>query len=252
MKALVFNIRLNSLYSIRIPFTWQSALTYPVLPPSAVIGMLANALQRYNNDKHPLEYLELIEDKTLWAGSRLLTPCVIKSYTTSAIVKWQDTIPGKFTNALGRQFAYARQLQILAIFKDESLLDDLIRALKRTPLTCGDTESSITIDDEVFIEDASTVEDKVIKTEYPFPFNKDTKVKEGKGRIYLLHERCKKKNTNFPLRAYLVPIEEREGILYPSSLEIERTSEKFLKVSNVGNVVLQELSEGEKTKKRKK
>ncbi|MGQ9510246.1 MAG: CRISPR-associated protein Cas5, partial [Thermodesulfobacteriota bacterium] len=53
MKALVFDIRVNSLYSIRIPFTWQSALTYPVLPPSAVIGMLANALQRYKNDKHP-------------------------------------------------------------------------------------------------------------------------------------------------------------------------------------------------------
>lgn len=252
MKALVFNIRLNSLYSIRIPFTWQSALTYPVLPPSAVIGMLANALQRYKSDKHPLEYLELIEDKTLWAGSRLLTPCVIKSYTTSAIVKWEDTLSGKFTNALGRQFAYSRKLQILAIFKDESLLDDLIRALKRTPLTCGDSESLVTIDNEVFIEDVSPVEDEVIITEYPFPFNKDTKVKEGKGRIYLLHERCKKKNTNFPLRAYLVPIEEREGILYPSSLEIERTSEKFLKVSNVGNVVLQELSEGEKTKKRKK
>lgn len=47
-------------------------------------------------------------------------PGVIKSYTTSAIVKWQDTIPGKFTNALGRQFAYARKLQILAIFKDQN------------------------------------------------------------------------------------------------------------------------------------
>lgn len=242
MKALVFNIRLNSLYSIRIPFTWQSALTYPVLPPSAVIGMLANALQRYKNDKHPLEYLELIEDKTLWAGSRLLTPCVIKSYTTSAIVKWEDTLPWKFTNALGRQFAYARQLQILTIFKDESLLDDLIGALKRTPLTCGDSESLVTIDNKVCIEDVTSVEDEVIITEYPFPFSKDTKVKEGKGRIYLLHERCKKKDANFPLRAYLIPVEEREGILYPSSLEIERTSEKFLKVSNVGYVVVQGLT----------
>uniref|UniRef100_A0A7V3ZSH6 CRISPR-associated protein Cas5 n=1 Tax=candidate division WOR-3 bacterium TaxID=2052148 RepID=A0A7V3ZSH6_UNCW3 len=242
MKALVFNIRLNSLYSIRIPFTWQSALTYPVLPPSAVIGMLSNALQRYKNDKHPLEYLELIEDKTLWAGSRLLTPCVIKSYTTSTIVKWEDTHPWKFTNVLDRQFAYSRQLQVLTIFKDDSFIDDLIRALKRTPLTCGDSESLITIDNEVFIKDVFEVKDEIIITEYPLPFNKNTKVKGGKGRFYLMHERCKKEDTNFPLRAYLIPVEEREGILYPSSFEIERTSEKFFKVSNVGYVVIQELT----------
>ena len=110
MKALVFVIRLNSLYSIRVPFTWQSALTYPILPPSSVIGMLANALQRCRNDKHPLEYLDFIENEVLWAGSRLLTPCIIKSYITSAIVKWEDNLGGKFTNALGRQFAYSKKL----------------------------------------------------------------------------------------------------------------------------------------------
>jgi len=125
MKALVFDIRVNSLYSIRIPFTWQSALTYPVLPPSAVIGMLANALQRQKNNKHPLEYLDLIENDLLWAGSRLLTPCVIKSYITSAIVKWEDTLGGKFTNALGRQYAYSKKLQIAAIFKNEMPLNDI-------------------------------------------------------------------------------------------------------------------------------
>ncbi len=109
MKAIVFSIRLNSLYSIRIPFTWQSALSYPLPPPSSIIGMLANALQRYKNNRHPLEYLTMIEDDLLWAGSRLLSPCVIKSYTTSAIVKWEDKIGGKFTNALGKQFAYSRK-----------------------------------------------------------------------------------------------------------------------------------------------
>ncbi|MFN3740593.1 MAG: CRISPR-associated protein Cas5, partial [Thermodesulfovibrionales bacterium] len=122
----MFNIRVNSLYSIRIPFTWQSALTYPVLPPSAVIGMLANALQRYKNDKHPLEYLDMIENEILWAGSRLFTPCVIKSYTTSAIVKWEDTLGGKFTNAMGRQYAYSKNLQIAAIFKKGWDINDIV------------------------------------------------------------------------------------------------------------------------------
>jgi CRISPR-associated Cas5-like protein len=152
MKALVFHIRLNSLYSIRIPFTWQSALTYPVPPPSAVIGMLANALQRYKNDRHPLQYLEKIENELIWAGSKLLSPCIIKSYTTSAIVKWDDTMPWKFTNAIGRQFAYAQQIQIATIFKDESIVNEIVKALKISPLTCGDSESPITIEDEVFIK----------------------------------------------------------------------------------------------------
>jgi len=71
--------------------------------------MLANALQRNKNNKYPLEYLDLIENDLLWAGSRLLTPCVIKSYTTSAIVKWGGTLGGKFTNALGRQYAYSKK-----------------------------------------------------------------------------------------------------------------------------------------------
>lgn len=141
MKALVFDIRLNSLYSIRIPFTWQSALTYPVLPPSAVIGMLANALQRYKNNNHPLKYLEDIENNLVWAGSRLLSPCVIKSYTTSAITKWEDLLGGKFTNALGRQFAYAKKLQVAAIFNNDMLINDVAEAVKSTPLTCGDSES---------------------------------------------------------------------------------------------------------------
>ncbi len=116
---------------------------------SAIIGMLANALQRYKNDKHPLEYLALIENEIIWAGSRLITPCVIKSYITSAIVKWDDISPWKFTNALGRQFAYSKKLQIAAIFKNEVDINDIVEALKTSPLTCGDSESPISLDSKV-------------------------------------------------------------------------------------------------------
>ena len=66
MNALSFKIRLNSLYSVTIPYTWQSALIYPILPPSAVIGLLANALQRWKNDKRPMEYLDEVEKNVGW------------------------------------------------------------------------------------------------------------------------------------------------------------------------------------------
>lgn len=254
MNALVFDIRINSLYSIRIPFTWQSALTYPILPPSAVIGMLANALQRYKNDKHPLKYLDLIENDLLWAGSRLLDPCVIKSYTTSAIVKWEDTIGGKFTNALGRQFAYSRRLRMLAIFKNETNLNDIAQSLKTTPLYCGDSESPVSLDSEVMIKNVTEeVDAKSITTQYPIPFTKYTKVEDGNGQIYLMHERCKKCERNFTLVSYMVPIREEQGILKPSYLKVRASNEKVFKVGDIGHILSKsQLEENSATVKKKK
>ena len=237
MKALVFDVRINSLYSIRMPFTWQSALTYPVLPPSAVIGMLANALQRYKNNKPPLKYLDLIEDGVLWAGSRLLAPCVIKSYVTSAIVKWEDKLGGKFTNALGRQYAYSRKLQVSAIFNESTLINDLKDALKISPLTCGDSESPVSLEGDINPKDVTEVNSKTIRTEYPVPFTKNTKVVEGNGQVYLMHERCKKRGGDFPLISFMVPIREEQKILRPSSLTIEVTEEKIFEIEGIGYVI---------------
>lgn len=254
MKALIFNIRLNSLYSIRIPFTWQSALIYPVLTPSAVIGMLTNALQRYKNDKHPLEYLDLIENDLLWAGSRLLTPCVIKSYTTSAIVKWEDTLGGKFTNVLGRQYAYSNKLQIAAIFKSDMLSNSIpiftiVEALKASPLTCGDSESLISLDGEVLIKDVvEDIKNGIVQTEYPVPFTKDTKIENGNGQVYLMHERCKKSGNNLPLVSYMVPVREDKKILNPSYLEVRISNEKVFKIEGIGYVLTRPLSEEKKGK----
>ncbi len=249
MKAIVFDIRLNSLYSIRMPFTWQSSLTYLVLPPSAVIGMLANALQRYKNDKNPLDYLDLIENDVFWTGSRLLTPCIIKSYTTSAIVKWEDKIGGKFTNALGREFAYSRQLQISAILKNNELLDDISKALKNSPLTCGDSESPVSLDSGVMIKDVTdeTKKDETFETNFPVPFTKDTKI-EGNGKVYLMHERCLKREANFPMVSYMVPIREEGKIISPSSLTIKISYERVFKIDNIGYVVTRQVVEEDRAK----
>lgn len=261
MRALVFNIRVNSLYSIRIPFTWQSALTYPILPPSAVIGMLANALQRYKNDEYPLVYLDKVEKDLVWAGSRLLTPCVIKSYITSAIVKWEDTIGGKFTNALGRQYAYSRQLQVAAIFRSDELIGDIAEAIKTSPLTCGDSESPISLDnldneDSIKSVDERTedIKDKSIQTEYPVPFTKDTKIEDGNGQVYLMHEKCKKIDNNFPLVGYMVPLREEHKILKPSYLKVRVSNERIFEINKIGYILARPLSDvgNDKTSKKRK
>jgi CRISPR-associated Cas5-like protein len=242
VKSLIFDIRVNSLYSIKIPFTWQSALTYPILPPSAIIGMLANALQRYKNDRHPLRYLDLIENDLIWTGSRLLSPCVIKSYITSAIVKWEDTFGGKFTNALGRQYAYSRKLQIAAIFRHETILNDIADALRTTPITCGDSESPVSLDSDVKISDViEGIKEETIQTEFPVPFNSETSIVDGNGVVYLMHERCKKSNNNFPLVSYMVPIREEKRILRPSTLTIRIFKEKVFKINSTGYIVAREI-----------
>ena len=254
MKAVVFTLRLNSLYSIRLPFTWQSALTYPVLPPSAVIGLIANALQRYKNDKHPCEYLEMVEREVVWAGSRLLTPCIIKSYTTSAITKWEDILGGKFTNALGRQFAYSKNLQIAVIFKNnDSITSEITEAIITTPLTCGDSESSVTIESFPEIEKVEEVtDDAIIETHFPVPFVKEIELIEGVGHMYLMHERCLKKD-DFPLRSYIVPVKEISGILEPKSitLKVKREGIKVYKIENLLTYVVDFLKSPEGPAKKK-
>jgi len=241
MWALVLNFRVNSLYSVILPYTWQSALTYPILPPSAVIGLLANALQRYKNDRHPIEYLQMIEKEIEWAGSRLLTPCIVKSYTISAITKWETRLGDKFTNALGRQFAFARKIQLLAVLKSGEILCDLSTAVTVTPVTAGDSESAITLEDAPIVKEVKEYvveEEEEISTVFPMPLKtfKDTFVR-GMGRLYFMHERCLKQR-GFPLSVYLCPLKEEKGVLYPIIITVKcKPGDIIYRVEGIGTII---------------
>lgn len=240
MKAIVFTLRLNSLYSIRIPFTWQSALTYPLLPPSAIIGLIANALQRYKNDKHPIEYLKKVEEEIIWAGSRLLTPCIIKSYTTSAITKWEDMlVGGKFTNALGRQFAYSKNLEIAVICKNNLIIQEIINSLLTSPLTCGDSESLVTLESFPKIREVEEIiSNDIVETLFPVPFVKEIEIVNGSGQVYLMHEKCLKRDKKYPLRSYIVPIKRIKGILQPATLKIRGKRLKIYKIKDISTYII--------------
>ncbi len=240
MKAIVFTLRLNSLYSIRIPFTWQSALTYPLLPPSAIIGLIANALQRYKNDKHPIEYLKKVEEEIIWAGSRLLTPCIIKSYTTSAITKWEGMlVGGKFTNALGRQFAYSKNLEIAVICKNNLIIQEIINSLLTSPLTCGDSESLVTLESFPKIREVEEIiSNDIVETLFPVPFVKEIEIVNGSGQVYLMHEKCFKRDKKYPLRSYIVPIKRIKGILQPATLKIRGKRLKIYKIKDISTYII--------------
>lgn len=243
MNAISFKIRLNSLYSIRIPYTWQSALVYPILPPSAVIGLLANALQRWKNDKRPMEYLDEVEKNVEWAGAKLLSPAVIKSYTTSALTNWEVKLGGKSTNALGRQYGFAKNMEITVAIKDRDFIEELIIALQNSPIVCGDSESIATIEEISPIlkcEEREEEADSKIETFYPFPFDfEQMKLIDNSGSLYMVHERCKKKERDFPLRTYIFPLEKREGIYYPVELSVEvKVPVKVIEIERIGKKVI--------------
>lgn len=242
MKAIVYDLRTNSLFSIRVPYTWQSALSYPLPPPSSIIGMLANALQRYKNNKHPIEYLAEVEQNIKWAGARLLSPAVVKSYTTSAITKWEITIGGKSTNALGREYVFSKNIRVVAIIQNEAFANDLINALKNAPITCGDSESLVSI--EELQTPRNVVEcqfgpGEAVETEYPIPMKfEELEVTNGIGKLYLQHERCKKVGNKFPLVSYIYPIQEEGGILHPSRFQIRiKKQVKGYEIVGIGKVI---------------
>jgi len=242
MKAIAFTIRLSSLYSIRIPYSWQSALTYPVPPPSAIIGMLANALQRYRNNLPPLYYLDKVEENVIWAGARLLSPAIVRSYTTSAITKWDMELGRKSTNALGREYVFTRSIKVAAVIKKDSFIQELMNTLRNVPITCGDSESIATIgkiSPPLRINESELTPNKELRTKFPIPFDfQKIEITASSGRLYLVHERCKKKGKEFPLVNYLFPLREKNGVLYPTELTIKvKSPVSLLKVESIGTVV---------------
>ncbi len=237
MRAIVINAILNSLYSIRNPLTWQSSLTYPVLPPSGVIGLLANALQRYRNDEHPLRSLDEVEENVVWAGARLLAPLVIRSCTTSAIVKWEVRWGEKCTNVLVREYGYTTQMQFVAILKCEQLQKEWLEALKGSPLTCGDSESPISVE-SVTLSSVEECFDKTCITKFPIAFDDDVELLDGSGITYWMHERCRQSSKTFPLKCYMIPLKEEKGLFLPASIEVKVKAKKVLNLKDGGNIVI--------------
>jgi len=242
MKAIAFTIRLNSLYSIRIPYTWQSALTYPVPPPSTIIGMLANALQRFKNNQSPIYYLDEVEENVVWTGARLLSPAIVKSYTTSAITKWGVELGRKSTNALGREYIFTRGIKVVVAIKKDSFIQKLVDALWNVSITCGDSESIATIEkisSPLQINELELTPNKELRTKFPIPFDfQKMEITASSGRLYLVHERCKKKGKKFPLVNYLFPLREKNGVLYPTELTVRvKSLVSLLEVESIGTVV---------------
>jgi CRISPR-associated Cas5-like protein len=200
---LTARIQPASLYSMRLPYTHQSALTYPLPPPSTILGMLAAALQRAE-DRPPLECLEEVE-----AGVESCAALVdedTRIVARSCVVKLITDIKKGTTDALPRQFAHTHEIAIVAFAQSLDLLDRIAEALQRAPVTLGGSESLAAVSDVEIGE--ATVEQlepgECISTRAYIP--RDLLDPDSIGEhhsLFWVHERCLGAEE---LTAYLFPV----------------------------------------------
>ncbi|MGC9320083.1 MAG: CRISPR-associated protein Cas5 [Armatimonadota bacterium] len=209
-----------SLFSMRLPYTHQSALTYPLPPPSTILGMLAAALQRAE-DRPPLECLEEIEAgiDTCAALVDEDMPVAARSCVVSLITKIQAAGEGKVTDALPRQFAHTHRVALLAFSEDAPLLDRLAQVLTRSPVTLGGSES-LAAPQELTVAEAAVEEvaaGELISTRGYVPRDLlDTDSLGERHSLFWVHERCLGADE---LVAYLYPV-MLDGYVYrPAPIE---------------------------------
>lgn len=216
MKALVCHLLPGSLYSIKVPFTHQSGLVYPLAPPSTLKGLLANALQRYD-DIGPLEALAEVEREVRCLGSYALSPIVLKTHIVSSVNAFELSAGGKATDALSRQFAFTHRLGVAVIGDAEPFLDRLATALSRGSVSLGDTESLVTCAD-IAVEELSVrpgLVGEAIQTQLyvPVPWIEGYAADH---EIYWVHTECWRPQALHP---YLFPLTRSGDILLPTAIE---------------------------------
>jgi len=152
LQALECDFLISSLFSMRMPYTMQSALSYPLPPPSTLLGILANAIYRLKKIP-PLDAVQAVHDKIAWQAAFPGGPIVAKSYTVK-VANLIHASQGKGkpksvavrSDALSRQFCFSITLSCLYLSHDAQFLRLARDALLACPTTMGDSESACTIE----------------------------------------------------------------------------------------------------------
>jgi CRISPR-associated Cas5-like protein len=222
MKALVCQLLPGSLYSIKVPFTHQSGLVYPLPPPSTLKGLLANALQRWEGIG-PWEALAEVEREVRCIESSPLSPILVKEHIVSSVIsranKFEASADRKATDALSRQFAFTHRLGVVVIGDAELFLDRVATALRRSAVYIGDTESLVTCTD-IAIEELSVHDGRIgeaIQTRLyvPAPWVEGYAAEYD---IYWVHTECWRPQALHP---YLFPLTRCGDILLPAAIDAQ-------------------------------
>ena len=207
MKLLRFQLLPQSLVSMRLPFTWQAATSYPLPPPSTVLGLLANALWETRKREHPLGALEELEGAKPRVWARALGP-MPATYTT--LTTWFSE-GGVKSNILPRQFLFAPAgFEVFVLLESETLLGELKEALVCAPLYLGDSEGLVSVSGVEVLEAEVGEGEEVPEAELLtyFPLNA-VEGEAPEGTLFWVNERCIIRKSD-EMEAYLFPV-VREG-----------------------------------------
>ncbi len=209
-SAVLFDIVPSSFFSIRQPHSFQSAIAYPLPPPSTLKGLLANAIHQ-NSNQDPLKTLEKVEANISLCTALSRHPLSISSATVRLRVfdkgKW-----GK--DALPRQFAFTPKISCAAMSNDIDYANYLSTALKSSVLYLGDSESLITVSDArvVEVETLNVRQNSEIELNTYAPAELFSNI-HGEATIYWVFENVSEHKTQ---RQYIFPLKNRGNIFYPS------------------------------------
>lgn len=223
MVAIEFTLRVSSMYSIRVPYSYQCARTYPLPPPSTIKGLCANALwMRFGGN--PVDHLKKLHQAIIGATSRsdhpiAITPCTVR------------VVP---MNALIRQFAFAPAIACLVLFNDESnsLANDVADALLSSPIYLGDSESLVTcLNISKEAEIVKINKGAIVKVNTVSPFNllipgSLNSVPESKPTVFYMQS--DPISSEAELERYLAPLSYEADTYYPQeSFSFEIAEECF-------------------------
>jgi CRISPR-associated Cas5-like protein len=228
MLAIEFRLQVSSMYTIRIPYSYQCARTYPLPAPSTIKGLCANALWRKEGG-NPVNCLKNIQDETMGATARAEYPILVSSCTVAMVPK----------NALLRQFAFTPYIDCLIAFKDdagEKLGIRVAEALKVSPVYLGDSESLASVMPESinvttnFFERINKGEQVKVNSLIKFAIINNSLVHTkplGKGVVLYMQE--DPISTDAALERYLAPLKQEGDNYYPlDSFAFETATECFL------------------------
>ncbi len=204
MKILRFTLFPQSLVSMRLPFTWQAATSYPLPPPSTVLGLLANALWEAGKRSHPMKALGEIEGASprVWVGA---PGKMTATYTT--VTTWFGE-GGLKSNILPRQFLFAPGgFEVFVLFEGEELAWEAAEALRRAPVYLGDSEGLASVREFELLE-AEETKGPVPEAELGAYFNLNLLAEESptpKGTLFWVNERCNIRGSD-QMVPYLFPV----------------------------------------------
>jgi CRISPR-associated Cas5-like protein len=208
MVAVEFRLKISSAYSIRVPYSYQCARTYPLPAPSTIKGLCANALWRVDGG-NPAEIMQKIHDASTGSTSRSEYAVAVSSCTVRVIPM----------NALLRQFAFTPYIDCMIAFKNGSkdFAERIKEALKSAPIYLGDSESLVSVlpesvNTDVQIRPIKQDESIEINSIVKFDFIKNNSINEKGVVLYMQDDPC---SPDAVLDRYIAPLKQQGDSYIP-------------------------------------